>query len=231
MATITVASLVTKAGTLIQDATNVRWPVSELVDWLNDAQREIVMFKPEASVANASILLTASTTKQTLPAAGIILLDLVRNMGVDGATAGVTIRIVSREVLDSQAPNWHSAANTLGYILHFTFDPRDPRHFYVFPAAPATAWNVEAVYSVAPATATLGGVISVDDIYANAILSYILYRCYSKDATFAMNGQAAIAYYQAFSASVTGKSAVESAENPNRMGMAVGNPNIPVKSA
>jgi len=230
MATITVNSLVTKASTLIQDATNIRWPAAELVDWLNDGQREIVMFKPEASIANAAMALTASETKQTIPATGIMFLDAVRNLGADGLTPGRSVRVVSRDVLDSQVPTWHSDANALGYIQHYMFDPRDPRHFYVYPKAPATVWNIEIVYSVAPATAVVGGVISIDDIYANAILDYMLYRAYSKDASYAANAQLAAAHYQQFVSGLTGKNQVDAAENPNKIGVSVGNPAVPVKA-
>lgn len=231
MATITVNSLVAKAGTLIQDVTGIRWPAAELIDWMNDGQREIVMFKPEASVANAIMLLTANSTKQTLPANAITLLDVVRNMGATGLIPGNPVRIVSRDVLDSQVPLWHSAANALGYIQHYTFDPRDPKTMYVYPKAPATAWYVEAVYSVAPAAAVAGGVISIDDVYANAILDYMLYRCYSKDASFAANATLAAAHYSMFTAAISGKGAVDAVENPNKIGVAQGNPNVPVKAA
>lgn len=231
MATITTASIIARAGVLIQDATNVRWPAQELLDWLNDGQREIVLFKPEASVTNASVLLTASLTKQSIPAAGIVLLDVVRNMGVAGATPGDAIRIVSRDVLDSQLPGWHSQANADGKIKHYMFDPRDPKTYYVYPQAPATALYVELVYSSSPSVATNNGNITIDDIYANALLDYILYRCYSKDSSFAANAQLAAAHYQLFTGSIGGKSAVEALSNPNKLGNAIGNPNVPVRAA
>lgn len=221
MGTLTVPNLISRAGTLLQDAANVRWTAAEMLNWVNDGQREVVLYRPEASVSNSAILLAAGVTKQTLPAAGVMLLDIVRNMGSGGSTPGAAIRVVAREALDSAAPSWHSTANALGYIENFTFDPRDPRDFYVYPMAPATAWYVEAVYSVTPADCTSNSVITLDDVYFNALVNYVLHRCYSKDATFAANAAAASAYYSAFVTALTGKSNSEAA----------GNPNIPTKVA
>lgn len=214
MATIQVSSILSRAATLIQDATNVRWPQAELLDWLNDGQREIVLLKPEASVKNESFALTAGKTKQSLPASGVLVIDVVRNLGADGLTPGSAIRMVDRDVLDSQRPTWHSDANTLGYVQHFMYDTRDPKTFYVYPKAPATAWNIELIYSAAPNDASIGGVIQIDDIYSNALLDYVLYRAYSKDADFATNSQLAVAHFNAFAQSLGAKAAVEQASKP-----------------
>lgn len=229
MATITGASLITRAATLIQDATAVRWPRTELLDWLNDGQREVVLLKPEASVTNAATVLTASTTRQTLPSTGIQLIDITRNMGAGGATPGQAIRLVSREVLDAQVNTWHSDANSGGYIKHYTYDPRDPRVFYVYPKAPASAWYVELVYSSSPTDTTDGGspsAIGVDDTYANALLDYMLYRAYSKDAEYAQNAQLAVAHYSAFQNSLGVKSQNDMSHNPNLVTGGF-NPNVP----
>ena len=226
MATIQVNNLVSRAATLIQDATNIRWPTSELIDWLNDGQREIVLLKPQASVKNESVALTTGATKQTIPAAGVMLIDVARNMGAAGSTPGDAIRVTSREVLDAQKPTWHSDANTDGKIKHYMFDPRDPKTFYVYPKAPATAWYVEVIYSASPTDCSAGGTIQIDDIYANALLDYVLYRAYSKDAEYAQNAQLAVAHYQAFSNSIGVKTQNELAQNPSTIVTGF-NPNVP----
>lgn len=228
MPTITGQSAITRAATLIQDATNVRWPRIELLDWLNDGQREVVLLKPEACVITESLVLATNVTRQTIPANSIMLFDVVRNMGTNGSTVGDAIRVISREVLDAQRPSWHADANTLGKIQHYMFDPRVPKTFYVYPKAPATAWSVEIVTSAAPPAANdSGGAIGIDDIYANALLDYILYRAYSKDADYAQNAQLALAHYTAFANSLGIKHVGEMARNPNLLGGQDGNPNVP----
>jgi len=147
---IPAASILLRAGTILQDTTSVRWPVSELVQWFNDAQREIVLFKPESSVVNKNLLLTASDTKQTLPSEAIRLIDVVRNTGANGTTYGSAVRLVQREVLDAQRPGWHGEPGD-STIKHFMFDQRDPKTFYVYPRPSSSpAVNLEVVYSVAP---------------------------------------------------------------------------------
>jgi len=199
MGTIFASSIISSARNVFHDSTGVRWPDSECLEWLNNGQRAIVNLRPEASVLNETMVLVAGT-KQTIPASGIQLIDVIRNMvGAGQLTPGGVIRLVDREVIDSTVPTWHSdtaAAN--GEVQHYVFDGRDPKTFYVYPQS-AGVNGVELIYSVSPAdVAAVGNVITLDDIYSNALLDYILYRGYSKDAEYAGNISRASGHYQAF---------------------------------
>lgn len=211
MATITALSVLAKAQVILQDTTGVRWPLdTELLGWLNDGQREVVIYRPEACVKNESVPLVANSTKQTIPTSGISLQDVTRNMGSSGTTPGKSIRVVTRDLLDSQQPDWHLAINAIGYVQRFSYDSRDPKTFYVYPKAPAAAHYIELVYSAAPTEcATTAATIGIDDIYANALVDYVIYRAYSKDAEFAQNGQLAVAHYTAFSNALGVKTQVD----------------------
>jgi len=226
MATITAASLVNRVATILQDTTTVRWPGTELLNWLDDGQREVVMLRPEAGAVNEAMALVAGT-KQAIPNAGIQFIDAVRN------STGPAVRVVSREVLDAQRPGWHSDSNSLT-IQHFTFDPRNPRNFYVYPPA-STGSSLDIVYAKEPNNVGRSGTepnqvgtgtINVDDIYANALVDYMLYRAYSKDAEYAGNAQRAVAHYTAFSNSLGVLIKNELDRNPN---LSAGNfnPNVP----
>lgn len=223
MATITVASVISKAQTILQDTTGIRWPDAELLGWLNDGQREIVFYKPNAFVKNAPVKLVAGT-KQTLPPDGVQLIDVVRNMGVDGVTPGRSIRITMREVLDSQHPTWHSATPA-AETKHYMYSLLDPKTFYVFPPQPASNQGyVELIYGAAPTDAALIGTITIDDIYQTVLLDYILYRAYSKDTEYAADANRANNHQQAYISALTGKTKVEIGVNPNVMAPA--NPNV-----
>ena len=77
--TVTVQSIVDRVQTTLQDTTGIRWPVvDELVLWINDAQREVALIKPDAAAMNETIPLVAGT-KQSIPALGNRLLRVVRN--------------------------------------------------------------------------------------------------------------------------------------------------------
>jgi hypothetical protein len=186
----------------LQDTTSIRWPVAELVRYLNDGQREIIVHRPDAMVTNASVSL-ASGTKQSLPANGAKLIDVVRN----SAGNKRAIRMCAREILDAQSPGWHNLSG-VNEIVHFMFDPRDPKVFYVYPPAAVSGAAVDLVYSALPTDiaepaagtdfGAVTGNISVPDIYSNALQDYVLYRAYTKDSQYAGNEARAQARYAAF---------------------------------
>ena len=226
---VTVASVIDRVQVTLQDTTGIRWPeTSELILWVNDAQREVALLKPDASATNDTITLVTGT-KQTIPSAGNRLLRIVRNMSAaSGGTGKRSIRLVSREILDAQTPDWHDP--TVGgdaahgtVVKHYMYDEQDPRNFYVYPGVSGTAY-IEIVYSANPTTVTASDNLSIPDIYANAVMNYVLYMAYMKDAEYAGNSQRAANHYQLFTASVTGKAQVDLITTPNAESLS--NPNL-----
>jgi hypothetical protein len=66
MGTLTGANIISRVQDTLQDTTSVRWPEAELLRYINDAQREIVNFRPEASATHANELI--SNRHRTRPA-------------------------------------------------------------------------------------------------------------------------------------------------------------------
>lgn len=206
--TLTGTNLISRIKDILQDTTSVRWPEAELIRYMNDAQREIVNFRPESSATTASVQLTTGT-KQTLPSAGLRLIKIVRNMSAAGgsATGKRAIRIVNPDILNTQEPDWHdptvsgdAAHGTV--VKHYMFDEDDPRNYYVYPGVAGNAF-VEVVYSASPTDLSAASdTISIDDIYGNAIIDYTLFRAYQKDSEYAGNAQRANQHYQLFLNSV-----------------------------
>lgn len=222
MGTILASEVINKVQIVLQDTTGVRWPDStELLGWLNDGQREVLVYKPNAHVHNESFTKVAGT-KQSLPDNAIQLIDVPRNMGSDGTTPGRAIRIVTREILDAQNPDWHTMSQ-VAVTKHYTYSPFDPKHFYVYP--PSTAGSkAEVIYSAVPENvAALNAPITLDDIYQNVLVDYVLYRAYSKDTDYAANPGRAGACQSAYTAALTGKTQAEVVVNPNTAAPA--NPN------
>ena len=222
---IAAQALIRRVVETLQDTTSIRWPVAELVRYLNDGQREIIVHRPDAMVTNASLTLTAGT-KQSLPANGAKLIDVVRN----SAGTKRAIRMCAREILDAQSPGWHNLSGVTE-IVHFMFDPRDPKVFYVYPPAQSAGASVDLVYSALPTDiaepaagtdySAVSGAISVPDIYSNALQDYVLYRAYTKDSQYAGNEARAQARYAAF-ANVLG---IEIKATVAVAPQSVGNPN------
>lgn len=184
------------------DPNAVRWPTAELVRYLNDGQRDIALVRPDATSTTATMTL-AGGARQTLPSAGAKLLEVIRNSG--GSKRAV--RLVDRVILDAQNPNWYNITGVTE-IRHYTFDPREPRIFYVYPPAASSNASVELIYSAYPTDITepsgsalytdVTGNISVADIYVNALVNYILYRAYSKDSENTQNATLAASFYQLY---------------------------------
>lgn len=222
---ISAQSVIRRCVETLQDNTSIRWPVSELVRYLNDAQREVILYRPDAAVTNAPVTLVAGS-RQSLPSGGTKLVEVVRNS--NGTKRAV--RMVNREILDAQLPGWH-AQTGVTEVLHYMYDPREPRVFYVYPPAAASGASVEVTYASVPADiaepadgalyTAVSGNIGVPDIYGNAAQDYVLYRAYTKDSEYAGNAARAQAHYAAFANALGVEIKATVAVGPNP----VGNPN------
>jgi hypothetical protein len=218
--TVTVQSVIDRVQTVLQDTTGVRWPVvNELVLWINDAQREITLLKPDASAVNATITLAAGT-KQEIPSAGNRLLKVIRNMSAaSNGTGKRSVRLVDAEVLNGQTPDWHDpsvsgdAAHT-NIVKHYIYEESNHRNFYVYPGVAGNAY-LEIIYSANPSTVAQNGNLSIPDIFANAVMNYVMYMAYMKDAEYAGSQERASSHYNLFLTSVTGKTQIDGVTTPN----------------
>jgi hypothetical protein len=229
-------SIIHRCVDILQDSTSVRWPIEELIRYLNDAQREVALYRPDAMVTNYTYtcVLGSKQVISASPISGSKLIDVVRN---NTTSSKRSVRMVNREILDAQHPEWHEMTAS-AEVKHFMYDPRDPTVFYVYPPA-STAAKLDIVYSKYPTEIADGNgtyktwdempstEISVPDIYSNVIQDYVLYRAYSKDSEYAGNAQRAQAHYGAF-ANALGieiQATVQVAPNP------ISNPNMPMRAA
>ena len=116
--------------------------MSELVRYLNDGQSEVVLYRPDATIKSATVECVAGA-KQSLQQMAQSSLDVIRNSASAGTNKAV--RMVAREVLDAQIPNWYGLSGELD-VVHFTYDPRDPKTFFVYPPVLITT-AVDITYS------------------------------------------------------------------------------------
>lgn len=226
MGTVTAKTIIDKATIQLIDLANIRWTRSELLSWLNDGMRQIVLIQPSASSTTSVIQLQAGT-RQYIPDDGWLLLSVYRNMGTAGTTPGRAIRIISREILDSFNPNWHTdkaAAEVRNYI----YTDQDQTAFYVSPPNTGTQY-IELNYSVQITDLTVETQpIPIFDIFQSSLLDYILYRACSKDAEYAPGLQLAQGYLATFVAAIQGKNASEVTGNPTQ---SLGPRNPPVRGS
>ena len=216
MGTVLAGTIIDKVSEQIHDVLQVRWVESELLDWLNEGQRAIVILKPEAKTVNAAVVLVEGT-KQTIPVAGIRLHKVIRNMGTDGLTPGNVIPIVDSAVLDAMSPGWHAAASAAA-VINYTHDGNDPLTFYVTPPQPAASPGyVEMAYSAIPdACVTIADAIDISDIFEAALIDYIIYRTMSKDSDYGGQDRIAAGQYQVFQQGLGLKGQVDASVAPNK---------------
>tara|TARA_R100000278_G_scaffold123163_2_gene111614 strand:+ start:4546 stop:5262 length:717 start_codon:yes stop_codon:yes gene_type:complete len=223
MGTLTGTNIIDRARYVLQDSSGVRWTDAELLDYINDSQREIVNIKPEATATHANVLLAAGT-EQTLPSGGLRLIKITRNMSGSAAdaTGSKSIRIVEEDLLNSIEPDWHdptvTGASAHGSVIkNYIFDGDDPKKFYVYPGVKSgSSAYVELIYSKLPTNlSAVSSTIDIEDTYGNAILNFVLYRSYLKDAEYAGNQQRAGSHYQLFLNSLGAGGSAEAFLDPN----------------
>lgn len=197
-------SIIRRVVETLQDPTSIRWPVPELVRYLNDGQREIKLHRPDTVRQTGDIALVAGS-RQTLPANADKLIEIWHNKASKRA-----VQLVDRRILDDQTPGWHALPGSAD-ILHYTYDARVPTEFFVYP--PAIGGNsLVGAFSVKPTdvpepadgalhTAVVGDVAVIDSL-ANALQEYILARCFMKDSEYAGNAARAQAHYTMFANSL-----------------------------
>lgn len=226
-----------KAALILSDAGYVTWTVATLAKWINLACRDLVVMKPTALTQRVSMLLSAGT-RQTLAGAtfknpsdgqaatltALQLLDVSRNMGADGITAGRAITVIERRALDVMLPGWHGS--TAGSeIRHVMPDPDDPKTFYNYPpvaASPALYAEMLAsrlpVNTLSDAASSLGTDdidAGLDESYESALVDGTLYRAFSGDSETA-DPQRSAMHRQAMAAALGVKLQTEKVYKPRR---------------
>lgn len=207
--TTTVQSILNRAAALLSDEEHVRWPESELLEWLNDGQRVIAAGPAsDAYVVRANITTVAGTV-QSLPTNAIRLIDVVKNV-----SSGLPILQSDYAMVNILGGAWRSA--TAGVAENYFFNENNPKQFEVYPPAVAGQY-IEIVYNAQPENATATGNIIIDDMYAAPLIDYIVYRGCSKDTEDSANDLArATAFYRAFMMGVGMKDATDIRIEPRR---------------
>lgn len=207
------SDVVSRARYVLNDADATRWTDAELALWINDGCRLIAIARPDSCAVEATMSLAAGS-KQTiagLTPPGLRLLDVVR-----ATASGRGIKLVDRQVLDAYEANWHAA--TQAVPVHWVFDPRTPKTFYVYPPALVNT-QVDLVYTRDPITVAAGTLgsqtLSIDDIYIGALTDYVLFRAYAKDSDETHNAGLAAGYLAAAQAALGVKTDADRAASPD----------------
>ncbi len=214
MATTKVIDVLNRANKILNDVTKVRWQMQELLDWFNDAQKAVVAQRPDANAVN-TVFLCTNNSRQTLPSDGLRLIKVIRN-----TLAGTAITLIDEQILNEQARDWHNNSVTVTDVKHYIYDDRDPKHFYLF-GVPVNTHSIDIVYSTAPVAIIIVNfltdlqTITLDDVYVNPLIDFILSRAYSKDAEYAADPARSSEHFNKFMAALGNKTEADVAASPN----------------
>ncbi|MBN8294551.1 hypothetical protein JI664_21440 [Rhodobacter sp. NTK016B] len=210
----TAQDVLQRVQTILSDGGAIRWPLKELLGWLNDATREIAILKPDATAEIINVAMVQGT-KQALPETHHQLLRVTRNVA-----SGRAISPVVRSVIDQMYPLWHDT-NALPFgsdVVYLINEPEMQGNFYVVPGNDATG-EIEVVASRVPAKIDVPAgelliesytaAVPVDDIYMNACTDFVLYRAFSKDMNTPGAANRAQAHFQQFQAALGIKTQTE----------------------
>ena len=193
-------AVINQAKGLLNDPNGKRWPDSDLIGYLNDGQRRVLTLIPASKAVKKTIQL-ASGVVQNVPSDLLAISNFVRNMGAAGATPGLSIEEMSRDLLDDMFPGW-AADGESGDVMFCMYDRRsNPKIFETYPPQPNPANFIEVEAAEHPTDCTLSShdgeatgsadsSIDLGDQYADALLYFIMWKAHSRDFRYAVRGLA-----------------------------------------
>jgi len=168
--TISGASLLTSLGKMLLDPDGDIWTSDIKVEHINAALLAVASVRPDAVATSVLLTLTANTPRQSIPAGGYRLLNVLMNK------VGVPIKKTTREALNDTVPNWTVTEGDA--IENFAFDEENPTEFWVQPV-PESALEILITYAAEPTVFVAGASsIGISDIYIPAVKHYVLSECY-----------------------------------------------------
>lgn len=194
-----VSDLITEVNLILNDPNFIRWPKEELLKYFNASREALTIRRPDAVTTDVEFVCAAGT-KQVGPDDMHKLLDVPYNIDGDAIRGPY-----DRKVLDDTRPNWRTTTGEVAAQV-FTYDDRNPKTFNLYPGVAAGA-KVNIIYTKMLAPLTQGDVdggskTEIDEVWDNALIDWILYRCYSKDAEYTANGNRAQMHLNAFKSAI-----------------------------
>ena len=203
MADITIKHLLDQALELLQDAVDRdQFDFPDLINWYNFGQRLLVSYLPDANALIETMKLAAGS-RQSLPVRAMGLVNIHRNMGTDGLTAGPALIRSTLGALNAFDLSW-STVTAVEVIQNFMQDPVDKTIFYVYPPSDGTGY-IELEFGQVPPIAVYDAagvwenlMVGVHEKYVDSLLNYILHRSYDKDTDFPGNLERSAYYLDLF---------------------------------
>ncbi|MGE8688624.1 MAG: DUF6682 family protein [Achromobacter sp.] len=208
-----VSEVLDRARIILQDADADYWEESELPMWLSDGRLETYRMRPDLFEVSEDFVCVEGA-RQQLPNGARVLFDVPRNVS---ATRQRAITVADAGALGRVRPNWRSQAKAQE-IRHFLYDERSPGQFEVYPPA-RDGVVIELSYAKRPAAVSQSdGEVELEQEgeYAAALVDYVLYRAFLKEAdTVPAFHQRAAQHLAACHSTLTGDVTAKAVTSPN----------------
>lgn len=202
--TITAGNVLTNARYILQDTGSDRYTDANLLAWLNEGQKDIIVANP-SSLATRIIHTLIGGHDQAIENTYFALLNIPYNLQTASAgDYGAAVTKVSESTLRMENPNWAAESNEDSTVIHWMHEPVDlkDKSFRVYPPQPdGTTQSVEAVVCPYPTAASATtDELDFNDEYQQPLTDYVLYRAYSQEEPQegGMSSQLAAKHYQLY---------------------------------
>mgnify|MGYP001559838227 CR=1 FL=1 len=179
------STIIARLRDTLLDEAAVVWSDDDLLQYISEAQRQIVFLKNDALPIEANLPLFTGVS-QRLPLRsddfldGLCVIDVLRNYDNTNELQGRSITLVDKELLDETNRFWPTATQT-AEVDSWAADPRDPRRFLVSPPNDGTGY-VTVLYGAIPGDLIASDVIELPDAYVPSIIYYALAQAYGKNS-------------------------------------------------
>lgn len=191
------SDVVTSAATLLVDNAHRRWPRAELLGYLSEGRRHMMALRPDIYTAQVSMF-TAAGADQTIPG------SIYRLVSIDYVSSNTSspkraVRLGKTQHMDALDPGWRNA--TPGLPRHYFYDERERNKFSLYPP-PLVNMVVGATVIADPLPEFVAETTNLvpEGALAIALIDFVCYRAFTKDADAVGNSNRATAHYQQFAA-------------------------------
>lgn len=200
-----------RAAKTLQDPEYVRWTKPEMLEWLSEAQ--VAIARTPGAYSKVKIIPLVEGTKQSIPEDGWSLLTVTRNFDLEDVPL-TPVRLVTRSLLDAVVPTWH-LERPEQLVENYIYDDRFPKQFFVYPPNDGSG-QVEVIYMGIPVPLTdEKQKLELDDTFVPALVSYVLFRAFSKESDYSSGAQSAAQYFQAYSSELVAAMQARGQTTPN----------------
>jgi len=173
------------------DESGVQLTDSDIIRWVDDAQREVIMNNPEINATVVSINVTAGTYQYPI-LASIPNIEIVRSVHYDGQILRNMSFQSAQEYIIRNTSSQNNGTPTFWYEYAGTLN------LWPVPQTSLTGGLQDFFLARPPENKSTGDVLTVPDSYFNAIITYVMKQAMNMDENF----QAAQAYDQQFEISM-----------------------------